>query len=125
MIDVRTWIRKKLVADASYLAAVPATNTVFFYPNTFENLPVVAFHEFNQSDSGYGDNQPTSYDCGIQFDIFTAKNIDPLIIGKLIDNVLKANFFSLVYADDIGDPENKIEHRVQRYRRTLTPEDVI
>lgn len=124
MIDVNAYVYKLLSTDATILSIVGTTSHVFFgYPNSFQVLPIVSFYELNQGTSLSKDNQPAVWETFFQIDVWT-NNAGTTALAQAVDNVMTSNFFDCEYSSDTPEPDSKLRHRVLRYRRQLTAEDL-
>ena len=126
MLDVKKYVYAALKNDAPLIALLGSTAKVqFYYPNDFTALPVVTYQELNQSDEqqGYFDNVPTSVESTIQIDAWVSSTgLAPIVV--CIDNIMHGLLFNTDFSSDVYEPDTKIQHRVMRYRRSFTADDL-
>lgn len=124
MLDVKKYVYSALKNDTTLVALLGSASKIqFYYPNDFNLLPIVTYQELNQSDNDYFDNAPFSVESTIQIDIWVAgTGLVPII--QSVDNVMHSLFFNIDFSSDLYEPDTKIQHRVMRYRRSFTADDL-
>lgn len=128
MMEVKAKVYTALKNDSALVTLLGSANQiVFYYPNDFKALPVVCYREDNQTDEdqGYWDNAPHSVESAIQIDIYTAHNTSTTAISKAVDNVMHGLLFNVDFSGDLYEKDEKIQHRVIRYRRSFIAEDLV
>jgi hypothetical protein len=124
MLDVKAWVRGKLEADAALLALLGSADQICFeYPNTFSILPIVTYMEMNQSTAEYVEDAPITVETYFAIDVWTDDN-GTTAVAMAIDSVMIGLLFDLEYSGDTPEPDTRFRHRVMRYRRQLTAEDL-
>lgn len=104
-------------------SAIGANATVLYnYPNDFNALPVVTYLETNCRMVRWFDNAPYAYESTIQVDVWA--NVSTTALVKLIDTAFAADYYTLDFSSDVPEPDVKIFHRVLRYRRAFTADDL-
>jgi hypothetical protein len=126
MLDVKKYVYSALKNDATLVALLGSNTKIqFYYPNDFNTLPIVTYQELNQPDEqqGYFDNIPTSVESTIQIDVWVSSTgITPIV--QSIDNIMHGLYFNTDFSSDLYEPDTKIQHRVMRYRRSFTADDL-
>ena len=124
MLDVKKYVYSALRNDTTLVSLLgSATKIQFYYPNDFNTLLIVTYQELNQSDNDYFDNAPFSVESTIQIDIWvTGTGLVPII--QSVDNVMHSLLFNIDFSSDLYEPDTKIQHRVMRYRRSFTADDL-
>jgi hypothetical protein len=123
MLDSKVFVYNLLKNDAPLVAALGNVNKiVYMYPNDFKALPIVTYKEENAPDADFFDDLPFSQESTIQIDVWA--NTSTTAISKIVDGIMKNNFFAREFASDVPDPDTKIFHKVLRYRRTLCADDL-
>ena len=128
MLDVKTWVRSKLIADSALVALLGSTDQLLQAdPNDFETLPVVIFTEANQPNPAqvWMDDQPQGIDTTLTFDVYVGDGRDTTPIVQALDAVLVGLRFGCLASVDVPDPDSKIHHRHTRYTRVLTPQELV
>ena len=124
MLDILAWINWKLSSDAGVLAIVGSANQIVFgYPRSFELIPIITFQEVNQAHAVYDDDAPITFESAIQIDLWTDDNGTTALM-LAVDTVMIGLLFDCEYSADVPEPDTAMRHRVMRYRRQLTAEDV-
>jgi hypothetical protein len=125
MLDVDAWIRTKLEGDAALVALLGSTDQIMYeYPNTFAVVPIVTYQEFNQPHGTFGDDAPTNAESYVGIDIWNNDN-GTTAIAEAIDTIMVGLFYACEYNAPVPEPDTKFRHRVMRYRRQLTAEDLV
>lgn len=123
MLDTKIFAYNILKNDSALTAALgSATKIQYFYPNDFNALPIVCYSEMNNRNQEFYDNAAFADESTIQIDVWT--NVSTTTISKLVDTVMAANLYTRDFASDIQEPDAKIFHRVMRYRRTFSADDL-
>ncbi len=124
MLDINRYVYTLLSTNAALLALVGTSDHIFFgFPNSFKLLPIVTFYELNQTTLEYVDNAPIMRDTFMQIEVWT-DNSGTTAIAQAVDNVMIAALFDCDFSSDTPEPDTKLRHRVMRYRRQLTAEDI-
>lgn len=124
MLDVKKYVYSALKNDST-LSALLGSNTKiqFYYPNDFNTLPIVCYQELNQMDVEYYDNAPAAVESTIQIDVWVSSTgITPIV--ECVDNIMHGLLFNVDFSSDLYEPDTKIQHRVMRYRRSFTADDL-
>jgi len=125
MLDVNAWVRNKLEASTALVALLGSTDQIMFgYPNTFSILPIVTFTEMNQPHALFSDDTPTTVESFIQVDVWTDDS-GTTSIAIAVDLIMIGLLWGCEYSSDVPEPDTKFRHRVMRYRRQLTAEDLV
>lgn len=113
----------KLHAYNLLTTAIGSSATVAYqYPQDFTTLPVVSYSEVNCRMVKWFDNAPYAYESTIQIDVWA--NTSTTALAKLIDTAFAGDFYTLDFSSDLPDPDVRIFHRVLRYRRAFTADDL-
>ncbi len=126
MLDVKKKVYAALKADSALVSLLGSDAKIqFYYPNSFAALPVVTYQELNQADEnqGYWDNSPNSVESTIQVDVWVSSGTTTDVV-KRIDAVMHGLLFNTDFSEDLYEPDTKIQHRVLRYRRSFTADDL-
>lgn len=126
MLDVKKKVFSSLIGDSTLITLLgDASKVQFYYPNDFNALPIVTYQELNQPDEsqGYWDNTPNSVESTIQIDVWTSGG-STTNIAKSVDRVMHGLLFNVDFSTDLYEPNTKIQHRVMRYRRSFTADDL-
>lgn len=125
-MDVKPWIVAKLKADSAFLAAIGTADKLqFYYPQSFNELPVVTYAETNQPTTEYTDDAELGAESSLEFHVWTAPNVSTSPIIKELDRVLRSYLFNRDFSADFQEADTRINHRVLRYRRMLTALDLV
>jgi len=126
MLDVKKYVYAALKNDSTLVALLGSNTKIqFYYPNDFNILPIVTYQELNQTDEqqGYFDNIPTSVESTIQIDVWVSSTgITPIV--ESCDRIMHGLLFNVDFSSDLYEPDTKIQHRVMRYRRSFTADDL-
>lgn len=127
LLAVKPYVYGLLTHDSGITALVPATRILYFYPNSFEALPIITYFEINQSDldGQYYDNLEMAVESTIQIDIWTGlTGASTSTIAAQVDRVMTGALFNKDFAGDMYEADTKIDHRIMRYRRSFTAQDL-
>ncbi len=117
MLDV-----KKYVYDALVAGMPGGTKIQYMYPNSFTSLPVITYQETNQRNAQFYDNMAWADESTIQIDVWA--NVSTSTLAKQVDAIMANLLFTRDFSSDVPEPDAKIFHRVMRYRRTLSADDL-
>lgn len=92
------------------------------YPKSFESLPVVTYTEANKRTVTWYDNRPKAHESTIQIDVWSYSNTST--IEEEIENLFAGALYSLDFSQDVPNTDDSIKHRVMRFRRAFTPDDL-
>lgn len=125
MLNVNKFVYGKLKNDAPLKALVGAS--VFdVRPEIITVFPGVYYHEGNQTDAEFVDDQPQASNSVIVVDVYAktsgAKTVTEIAIA--VANVFKGIFWACVYNQEIPDPAPDVRHRVMQFTRPLLASDV-
>lgn len=126
MLNIKAKVYATLVGDSALVALLGSSSKILFaYPNDFTALPVVTYQEINQTDEeqGYWDDTPNSVESTIQVDVWVSSGSTTNIVQR-IDTIMHGLLFNTDYSADMYEPDTKIQHRVLRYRRSFTADDL-
>lgn len=117
------WVYGKLNANSTL------TNKLcYFYPNTFNLLPVIAYSTSNANTTqmDFDDDASTATDIFATIDIYTDNATDPTTLAQAVDSVMQGLLFTLESGEPVADPDAKTQHYHMRYSRLgVMPDDVI
>jgi len=123
MLDTKAYVYNILKNDAALVAALgSATKIQYAYPNAFNALPIVTYMESNNRMTDWYDDTPAAEESTITVDVWA--NVSTSALSKLVDTALAAVLYTRDFAADVPDPDTKIFHKVLRYRRTFTADDL-
>jgi len=119
ILTATEWIYSKLSADATLTALLASGGgLVYFFPNSFEKLPVVSYSVSQYtSDMDYKDDVTFSNDITVNVDIYLKNSENSTPIIQAVDAVLTGLLLNLDYCNPIGDPSAKTQHVTMRYSR--------
>lgn len=126
MLGVKAKVFSALTGDAILVGLLGSASKIqFYYPNDFNTLPIVTYQEINQADEpqGYWDDTPNSVESTIQIDVWVSSGSTTNIVSR-IDQIMHGLLFNVDYSADMYEPDTKIQHRVMRYRRSFTADDL-
>jgi hypothetical protein len=113
LLDLDTWIAGKLTTALSSMASV-----WYWYPNSFETLPVVAYHtKQSASDMDYQDDVASTSDCMVDIDLYVSQSTDDTTIAQAIEDCMSGLLFNLDTSIPIPDPDAKTIHRNLQFTR--------
>lgn len=123
-MNVKSWITAKLKDDAAFISAIgTAEHLVYFYPNSFSIMPIVAYSEAGHRQTSYQDDVSKAIESVLVFDIY-AKESTSTIFEALI-SVMSANYFNLDFSTDLFEPDTKLFHKNCRFSRALRATDLV
>lgn len=124
MLDTKVAAYNALKNSSALTAALGGASKILFtHPQDFNLLPVVTYQELNNRNADFYDNTPFSEESTIQVDVWT-RDTSTTPICKIIDSIFEGLFYTRDYSGDTPDPDVRIFHRVMRYRRTFTADDL-
>ena len=120
MLDAKQFAFDLLKNSSALLALLggDAKKIVFMYPNDFNVLPIITYSEVGSSTADYYDNMPMSENSVIQIDVWSNTSTTPFC--KVIDALFIDALYIKEFAQDVPDPNAKIQHRVMRFSRSFT-----
>jgi len=123
MLDTKVYVYNALKNDAPLVAALGSSTRIqYMYPNDFNTLPIVTYQETNNRNETFYDDAPVADESTIEIHVWT--NVSTSAISKLVDTVMTGILYARDYAADVPDPDAKIFHKVLRYRRSITADDL-
>ena len=123
MLDTKTFLYNALKNDATLVSVLGAASKIqFSYPNDFNALPIVTYEEINNRNVEFADNLPYADESTVQVDVWT--NTGTTAIAKIIDTILLPLFYTREFGADVPEPNAKIFHKVLRYSRSFTADDL-
>lgn len=124
MLDVKKYVYSALKNDSALVALLGSNTKIqFYYPNDFNVLPIVTYQELDQTDIEYYDNSPAAVESTIQIDVWVS-SAGIVDIVQSIDDIMHGLLFNVDFSADLYEPDTKIQHRVMRYRRSFTADDL-
>ena len=125
MLDIDAWVLTKLEGDTTLVSILGSTDQIMYeYPNSFDVLPIVTYKEINQPHAQFGDNTLTAVESYFELHVWT-DDTGTTAIAQAIDNIMIGLFYACEYNSPVPEPDTKFRHRVMRYRRQLTAEDLV
>ena len=125
MIDVDSWIRLKLEGNTPLITLLGSTDQVMYeYPNSFEIVPIVTYKELNQPHADFGDDAPVNVESYLEIDIWNDDN-GTTAIAQAIDTIMIGIYYACEYNAPVPEPDTTRRHRVMRYRRQVSAEDLV
>lgn len=126
MFDVKKLVYSALKNDSTLVGLLGSTDKIqFYYPNDFALLPIVTYQELNQynADEDYYDDSVFAATSEIQIDVWVSSGSTSTIV-KRIDSIMQGLLFNVDYSGDMYESDTKIQHRVVRYSRRITADDL-
>ena len=131
-IDINAWIFGKLMGNAPLVALLsidPATSTpniVFSYPQALGLLPCVSYEEMNQFGElpDFRDDAQYQVESLMQIDVWTGDE-SPTVVREAVDVIMVGLLYVCFFSKDVPEPNTRIRHRVMRYRRRVTPAELV
>lgn len=113
LLNLDAWVYGKLAT------ALGTTAQVFYwYPNSFETLPVAAYHTKQRaSDMDYQDDVANESDCTVDIDLYVGQDTDDTAIAQAIESCMSGLLFNLDTSIPIPDPDAKTIHRNMQFTR--------
>ncbi len=112
-----------LSTDVALLALIGGIDHLEeIYPKSFEALPIVTYTETNKRTVTWYDNRPKAYESTIQIDVWSYTNTSA--IEEELENLFGGVLYSLDFSQDVPNTDDSIKHRVMRFRRAFTPDDL-
>ncbi len=111
----------------STLPALTGVSVDYWYPNSFEKLPVLAYRTSQRtSEMDYQDNEATYTDCTVELDLYTADGTDDTAYCQAIGVLMEGLLFNMDMNEPLPEPETKIRHRHLTYsRQGISNDDLI
>ena len=123
MLDTKKHAYDLLRNNASLVSALGSASKIqYFYPNDFNALPVVTYSETNNQNVKWFDNMPWADESTIGIHVWA--NVSTTALCKLVDSIMAAGLYTRDFSSDVPEPDVKIFHRVMRYRRSFTADDL-
>jgi hypothetical protein len=119
-LDVNSWIWGKISTNVGLLALCPKSHMTRSWPNSFVAVPILAYMSANQNSGAYAENVPIANSVSAEFHIFVAYTDSHTAIAQALDSVLTGMRFTLAYANELEEPQNKVRHLVLKYTRGVT-----
>lgn len=113
LLSLDPWVYSKLNAIPSIANVV-----VYYYPNSFSTVPVVAYHtEQSTSEMDFQDDAAKYVDARVTLDVYTANGTDDTSICQDIDAVMSGLLFTLEISTPVPERDVKLQHRRLEYSR--------
>ena len=127
ILTATEWIYSKLSGNAALMALLTGGDLVYFFPNSFEKLPVVCYSVSQYtSDMDFRDDESFANDITVQIDIYVENSDNTTPFMQAIDSVLTGLLLTLDYCNPVGDPSAKTQHVTMRYSRNgLLPSEIV
>ena len=128
ILTATEWIYSKLSSDVTLTALLAyGGGLVYFFPNSFEKLPVVAYSVSQYtSDMDFKDDSSFANDITANVDIYVKNGDDTTPLMQAVDSVLTGLLMTLDYCNPVGDPSSKTQHVTMRFSRNgLLPSEII
>jgi hypothetical protein len=123
MLDAKKFLYDALRNDSSLVSVLGSASKIqFMYPNDFNALPIVTYQEIENRNVEFYDNSAFADESVVQVDVWS--NTGTTAIAKLIDAVLLPLLYTREFSADVPEPDAKIFHRVIRYSRSFTADDL-
>jgi hypothetical protein len=123
MLDTKVYVYNALKGNSALTTALgSATKIQYMYPNNFNALPIITYQENNNSNSEFYDDVSVADESTVEIHVWA--NTSTSTLSKLVNSVMVGLLYTRDYAGDVPEPDTKIFHKVLRYRRTLTADDL-
>jgi hypothetical protein len=124
MLNVDAWLLTKMEESTPLVGILGSTDRIVYeYPNSFGTMPIVTYKELNQPHGSFGDNAPVNVESYVEISVWNNDN-GTIEIAQAIDDLMVELFYACEYNAPVPEPDTKLRHRVMRYRRQLTAEDL-
>jgi len=125
MLQCKTFLYNLLSTDATILSLVGTVDHIYFgYPNSFSELPALAYNEDNQVATFWNDNLPQDAQSSITIDVYTLQDVSTSPLVTAVESALLANLYTITFSSDVYDPDLKIQHRAIKANRKFTADDL-
>lgn len=122
-LDTKKYFYNLLMNNAALVTALGTDARILdAYPDSFTTFPVLAYSEINSRNLEFFDNVALSDEVTFQVDLFHTASTTA--IAKLINSILEPLLFTRDFSQDVPNTDSKIYHRVMRYRRAFTADDL-
>jgi hypothetical protein len=123
MLDTKKHAYDLLRNNAALVSALGSASKIqYFYPNDFNALPIITYSETNNQNVKWFDNMPWADESTIEIHVWA--NVSTTALCKLVDSIMAAGLYTRDFSSDVPEPDVKIFHRVMRYRRSFTADDL-
>ena len=123
MLDSKVYVYGLLKNNTALVSALGSNSKIQFqYPNDFNALPIITFTEENNRNINFFDNQSFADEISIKIDVWS--NTSTSALSKLVDAVFAPDLWTRGYCADVPEPDAKIFHKVMKYSRVLSPDDL-
>lgn len=108
------------------LTAIPGIpQVVFGWPETFEVMPLVSYQEVGQYVAEWFDNAPLVIDSTMEVHVWTDSGSTTTATMSAISNALTGALWTLTFSADAPEPDTRIRHRVMRFSRRFSAEELV
>jgi hypothetical protein len=123
VLDSKKYLYDTLRASSTLTTILGSADKIMqMYPNDFNALPIVTYQELDNRNIEFYDNNPFADESIIQIDVWS--NTGTTAIAKIIDTVLLPILYTRDFSADVPEPDAKIFHKVIRYSRVFTADDL-
>jgi hypothetical protein len=123
MLDTKAFAYNTLINNSALVSALGSSAKIqFSWPNDFNALPIVTYIEIDNRNREFYDDAPVADESIIQIDVWA--NVSTTTISKLVDTAMTSVLYSREFSQDVPEPDAKIFHKVLRYRRAFTADDL-
>lgn len=111
MIDVKPHIEQ-------LLKSIDGVKVAFYYPSSFNKMPVISYYELADSEAMRADNREYAQDIDIQVDIWgqSAKQVND--IGISVNAVMQSDLWKRTFSADVPK-DGEIYHRTMRFNKVI------
>jgi len=123
MLDTKVYVYNALKNNTALVTALGSSSRIqYMYPNDFNTLPIITYQETNNRNIEFYDDAPSADESTIEIHVWT--NVSTSAISKLVDTVMTGILYARDFSADVPDPDTKIFHKVLRYRRSITADEL-
>jgi hypothetical protein len=112
------WLYGKMINYSPLVTALGSANKILrAYPNTVNDLPVLAFMEANNRNESFYDNRPLADSESVDIHIFTAFDVPTSSLSDTVSALMASLLFTRDYQADQDDPSTKVRHKILKFSR--------
>ena len=94
-------------------------NVTYYYPKTFNNLPIISYYSLGEKGAFSYDNQESIQKGTIQVDIWSAKALECGNISIMVNDVMTNDGWHRELSKDVPNPDSRIYHKTMRFSKNF------
>ncbi len=112
MIDIKKDVAEKL-------SRISGVKINYYYPRSFNELPVITYYELSNSPEVFADDLEYSSNIAIQVDVWALNVGDMTDIAIKVSEIMVADGFKRAFAAEFFESGTGIHHKTMRFEKMV------